>query len=99
MKMIISVISSEDAGELEEALCKHGFSSLRLAATGGLLRGGNTTLISVCEDDDVQDVISLVRDHAGSLESAGPRLEQPYTPVAASGGAVFVLNVEEVLKV
>ena len=98
MKLVISVISSEDVSDLSQALCAHGFSSTRLAATGGFLRGGNTTLVTVCEDDHVQDVIGLIRDHAGALVNPG-RLEQPYTPIAAGGAAVFVLNVEQFLKV
>ena len=93
MKLVISVISSEDAAELSQALCSSGFSSTRLAATGGFLCPGTTTLITVCEDEDV------IRDHAGALSTPVSRLEQPYTPVAACGASIFVLNVEQFLKV
>ena len=90
MKLVISVISSEDAGELSQALCSSGFSSTRLAATGGFLCPGTTTLITVCEDEDVPTVTDVIRDHAGALSTPVSRLEQPYTPVAACGASIFV---------
>lgn len=99
MKLVIAVVSNEDASPVSEGLSKGGFSSTRMASTGGFLRGGNTTLFAVCDDEDVSTVVDIVKDNAGGLDKSIRVMEQPFMPVANSGAAIFVLNVEQFLKV
>ena len=52
MKLIVAIVQDEDAGRLVSALMDKGFGVTKLATTGGFLRAGNTTLISVSDPRD-----------------------------------------------
>ncbi|MBC7958510.1 MAG: cyclic-di-AMP receptor, partial [Vallitaleaceae bacterium] len=62
MKMIMTVIHDEDSHKLVEKLFNAGYSSTKLASTGGLLRTGNTTLFIGVEAEQVQGVIAIIKE-------------------------------------
>ena len=45
MKLIIAIINHDDAKTVTQALTKNGFSSTKLATTGGFLMAGNATIL------------------------------------------------------
>ena len=51
MKLILAIVSNDDASAVTSALTKNNFYMTRLATTGGFLRAGNTTLIVGTEDE------------------------------------------------
>ena len=53
MKLIIAIINYDDANAVTQNLSKNGFSSTRLATTGGFLLAGNVTLLTGVKDDQV----------------------------------------------
>ena len=44
MKLILAIINHDDANTVTQALTKKGFSSTKLATTGGFLMAGNVTI-------------------------------------------------------
>ena len=50
MKLILAIVSNDDASAVSAALTKNNFYMTRLATTGGFLRAGNTTIIVGTED-------------------------------------------------
>ncbi len=89
-KLIIAVVQNEDADDVVDALLENEFRATRLASTGGFLRRGNTTLMIGADDDEVDRVLDLIRQHArsGAIPPEGGE-----TPPAAA--TVFVLDLEE----
>ena len=65
MKMIYAIVHSEDGDRVTEELNKKGFSVTRLSTTGGFLRRGNSTLMTVTEDGKVDEVISIIKGQCG----------------------------------
>ena len=57
MKLILAIMSNDDAPTASSALTKEGYSVTRLATTGGFLRAGNTTLLIGCENEKVDKYI------------------------------------------
>ena len=55
MKLILAIMSNDDAPTASSALTKEGYSVTRLATTGGFLRAGNTTLLVGVEDEKVEN--------------------------------------------
>ena len=47
MKLILAIVSNDDASAVSSALTSENFSVTRLATTGGFLRAGNTDRKSV----------------------------------------------------
>ena len=44
MKLILAIINHDDANTVTQALTKKGFSSTKLATTGGFLMAGNVKI-------------------------------------------------------
>jgi uncharacterized protein YaaQ len=90
-KLIIAVIQNEAADAVVDALLEAEFRATRLASTGGFLRRGNTTLMIGADEDQVDIVLSLIRQHARSGVAPAD------TPDASQAAAatVFVLDLEE----
>ncbi|CAA9569414.1 MAG: protein from nitrogen regulatory protein P-II (GLNB) family, ortholog YAAQ B. subtilis [uncultured Thermomicrobiales bacterium] len=89
-KLIIAVVQNEDADGVVDALLEDEFRATRLASTGGFLRRGNTTLMVGADEDQVDRVLDLIRQHARS--GAAPAEATEIQPAAAT---VFVLDLEE----
>jgi len=62
MKMIVANIGDTVSSDLSESLIKANYRVTQLAATGGFLRGGATTLMIGVEDDLVQDALEMIRN-------------------------------------
>lgn len=90
-KLIIAVVQNEDADAVVDALLEDEFRATRLASTGGFLRRGNTTLMIGADQEQVDRVLDLIRQHARSGNAPAEGGGAP-APAAAT---VFVLDLEE----
>ncbi|WP_297214549.1 cyclic-di-AMP receptor, partial [uncultured Flavonifractor sp.] len=45
MKLVLAIINHDDANTVTQSLTKKGFSSTKLATTGGFLMAGNVTIL------------------------------------------------------
>ena len=110
MKLLIAIVQDEDASRLITRLMQQGFSVTKLATTGGFLKAGNTTLLLGVEDDRVQEAVGVIESVSKSRKqlttaSTGVgsinRMEYAAYPVEVTvgGATVFVLTVEQFLKV
>jgi uncharacterized protein YaaQ len=91
-KLIIAVVQNEDADAVVDALLEDEFRATRLASTGGFLRRGNTTLMIGAEEEQVDQVLGLIKQHAHAGAQAQTQTQQQSAPAAAT---VFVLDLEE----
>ncbi len=109
MKLLIAIVQDEDAGELMQEFTKHKFQFTKLATTGGFLRAGNTTLIMGMEDKRLNECINCIDDICKSrkqmitppiMGGAGEVYLPSYPIEITIGGAtVFVMNMEQCLKI
>jgi uncharacterized protein YaaQ len=92
MKLIQAIVHNDDADAVVNSLLAHGFRATRMASTGGFLREGNTTIVSGVEEEQVDEVLNIIKRNVKS------RLYMPAHPqakeVEVSGAIVFVINVE-----
>ena len=110
MKLIIAIVQDEDSSRLLTGLMNKGFGVTKLATTGGFLKAGNTTLLIGVEDERVTEAIEAIEAVCKSRKqmttahtnatgvSAGGYVPFP-VEVAIGGATMFVLNVEQFLKV
>ena len=106
MKMIFAVVSSDDAHGVQKALIKEHFQATKLASTGGFLMKENTTFLIGAEDDKVQDVINVIGNHSKQRRKVIPNsvinefgmLSTSPIEVTVGGATIFVLNVEQFMK-
>ncbi|MBQ5756282.1 MAG: cyclic-di-AMP receptor, partial [Erysipelotrichaceae bacterium] len=60
MKLIMAIVSNDDASSVISSLNAERYQVTRLATTGGFLRAGNTTIIAGTEDEKVDYCIELI---------------------------------------
>lgn len=108
MKLILAIINHDDANTVTQSLTKKGFSSTKLATTGGFLRAGNTTLLVGVDDDRFQAAMDVIEKVCKSRKQIAPSpasmvgMPGSYTPypieVVVGGATIFVLTVDQFIK-
>lgn len=106
MKLILAIMSNEDAPVASSALNKEKFSVTRLATTGGFLHIGNTTLIIGCENDKIEKAIEIIGKYSSRRTEVIPttasndidRFSSIPVEVQVGGATIFVLDVDKFLK-
>ncbi len=106
VKLVVAIVHNEDAGALVDSLLEHEYRATRLHSSGGFLKQSNATIMLGVEDEQVDDVMEIVRDNCHSrsqvINPMPPIMEpgeffMPYPLEVEVGGAtVFVLPVERV---
>ena len=109
MKLVLSIINTEDSHKVACALTKNGFQVTKLSTTGGFLRAGNVTFLTGVENDKVQEVVKIIKEKStkrrrtvplpvtNSGDCSGIFSTVPFD-VNVGGAIVFVLNVEDFQK-
>ena len=107
MKLVFSIVNSDDAPALSAALTENNFQVTKLATTGGFLKVGNTTFITGVEDDKVDDVIKIIESKSNKRTQIVPNAaaseigmysEMP-VEVTVGGATVFVVDVDRFEKI
>lgn len=83
MKLILAIIRDIDDIAVVSTLVQNGYRVTRLASTGGFLRKGNVTLVVGVEDQQVQPVITLLKQTCQPAHEGQRR------------ATLFVLNAED----
>ena len=99
MKLIIAIVSNDDANKVQSELTKNGFSITNLMS-------GNTTLICGTQDEKVDKAISIIGEFSKkrtqmvpSTASYGVGMYTSFPVEVTVGGAtIFVLDVERFEK-
>lgn len=109
MKLVIAIVQDEDASHLISTLMENSFSVTKLATTGGFLRAGNTTILTGVDDDKCDTCLRLIEETCKSRKQIASApvtiggaagMYAPYPIEVTVGGAtVFVLDVEQFVKV
>jgi uncharacterized protein YaaQ len=105
MKLVMSIVQSDDAGRLVDALTAAGFRATKISTTGGFLRQGNATIFVGTDDDRVSHVLELIQENCHTrrqfVNPLPPVMEpgEMYMPtpvdVQVGGATVFVLDVAQ----
>ena len=106
MKLVIAIVSSDDANNVQKALIKEHYQATKLATTGGFLMKGNTTYLIGAEDEKVPAIINVIGNHSKQLKKIIPNsvinefgmLATSPVEVTVGGATIFVLDVEQFVK-
>ncbi len=108
MKLVFAVVQAKDVEACADALTAAGFVCTRFATQGGFLDSDNCTLMTGVDDEQVEQVLEILRRRAKRrvemLESAQPLsgglapMIAPPLDVEVGGAAVFVLPLDRVEK-
>ena len=110
MRLVIAIVQSADSGRLTDALVAGGLRTTRIPTVGGFLHEPNVTMLVVTEDEQVERVLSIIRQNCQTRRryiNAAPMVaETAGMPIAAAaplevivgGATVFVLPVRHFVR-
>ena len=106
MKLIMAIVNNDDGPMITAQLNKKGVYTTKIASTGGFLSAGNMTFISGVEDEKVEECISLIGSESCKRTEMVPatasfdigRYTSYPVEVQVGGATIFVLNVEQFIK-
>ena len=99
MKLVLAIISHDDANTVTQSLTKAGFSSTKLATTGGFLMAGNVTILVGVDEEKVQTVIDIIREHSHSRRQMIPSTTEMSSCSPSSAAAARQRPASSVLPV
>lgn len=107
MKLVLAIMSKNDALVVTDALNEENFQVTKMASTGGFLKSGNTTLIIGVEDGKTNKVIDIISKYSSKRKQMVTNSMPVYfdsvaqTPfeVTTGGAIIFVLDVDQFEKV
>lgn len=111
MKMLLAIVHNEDAPLLLNELNERKYYVTKLATTGGFLKKGNTTLLLGIDDNQVEEVCEIIKQHSGRRQQImytppAPSNSNVYNSVSSvpvnvevGGSTIFILPVEDYRKV
>ncbi|MFP3897377.1 MAG: cyclic-di-AMP receptor [Anaerolineales bacterium] len=108
MKLLVSIVHNDDVDDLVTGLREGGYSSTKVASTGGFLREGNATLLVGTDEANISEVLEIMERNCHTRT----QYVNPLPPVAepgelymsepmeveVGGAIVFVLDVERVVR-
>jgi uncharacterized protein YaaQ len=108
MKMVMAIINTEDSRTLLDRLTRRGHSATLTSSAGGFLRIGNTMMFVGVEDDDVEEVLMIIREGCPNriqyvtplppvMEPGEVHIPKPIEK-HVGGATIFVLDVEHFEK-
>jgi len=108
MKLLISIVHSDDADQLISALRDGGFSSTKISTTGGFLREGNATILVGTDEENVPQVMEIIKRNCHTrthyvnplppVMEPGERYMHNPVEVQVGGAVVFVMDVERLIR-
>ena len=107
MKLITAIVNKEDSKAVCNELLRNKFYVTRLATTGGFLMAGNVTILIGVDEEKVQTVIDIIREHSHSRKQMIPtttEMSYGYYPsmpveVVVGGATIFVVDIERFERV
>lgn len=99
MKMVMAIIGEQLAGELMDKITGAGFRVTVTASSGGFLRRGNNTLMSVVEDEELPVILDIIKEFSEKRKLYNIEKSEDKAQASLKGIAtVFVLPVEKEIQ-
>jgi len=105
MKMLVAIVSKDDAEKTVAALTKADFRATRIDSVGGFLKEKNSTILVGVDAKKVNAAMKIIGTEAKShketlaptptMSGAGDFVMADPIEVTVGGATVFVLNVDQ----
>ena len=93
MKLIIAIIQDEHVNKVIKTLMDNKIRTTRLSSTGGFLKSGNTTLLIGVKEEEIDKIVSLIKD-----ETQKTKIREGRDEVTVGGANLFVVDVNDHVK-
>ncbi|MCH8815418.1 MAG: cyclic-di-AMP receptor [Chloroflexi bacterium] len=106
-KLLIVITADDEADTLIRKLVERGYPATKVSSTGGFLRRGSATILSGIEANDVDAVLTIVREECKARTELVPAQALPFpesiypaepVQIRVGGAIVFVIPVDRFEK-
>lgn len=102
MKLVVAILSTDDANKIQKALVANNFIFTRLATTSGFLRARNATFMIGVKEEYLPSLIGLIKENSKKRIMEVPNtivnefgtLSALPIKVEVGGATVFIIDVE-----
>ena len=91
MKLVAAIVQDHDASAVIDALVAGEFRATRINTVGGFLKRGNATILVGVDDELVEDVLRIIREHTKPVGASSRGANQ-------GAGTVFVVPVARFVR-
>ncbi len=106
MKLVMAIVSNEDANKVIKTLIKENFFVTKLATTGGFLMSGNTTVIIGVQEEMLDRCIQVISETSrrrtklvpNAISSEFGIFSSTPVEVQVGGATIFVMDVDQFIK-
>lgn len=95
MHLVLTIVTSEDAEPVTRALINDNYRVTRMNTAGGFFRKRNVTLLVGCEEQQIDDVLRLIKENCRQRTQANP----VEAGMPMYGATVFVLEADQFTRV
>ena len=108
MKLIIAIIQDKFVNTLVRGFLKEDIRITKLSSTGGFLKSGNTTIFMGVEESDMDKCLKIIETNCKKRKTTtamvnpsmqGALFQTFPVEIEVGGATVFVLNVDQFLKI
>lgn len=106
MKLIIAIVSGDDASRVSTALVKQNIVVTRINSTGGFLKTRSRVFIIGTKEEDIDKVLNIINQHSETRNKEVPKavkkefdmFKKMPSEVKIGGATVFILDTEQFIK-
>ena len=106
MKLVLAIVSNEDANKVIKSLIKENFFVTKLATTGGFLMRGNTTIIIGVQEEMLDRCIQVISETSrrrtklvpNAISSEFGIFSSTPVEVQVGGATIFIMDVDQFIK-
>lgn len=95
MKLIIAIIQDDFINKVSKALMENKLKTTKLSSTGGFLKSGNTTLFIGVEDEQINQVVELIK---GICTTKKVKVEAS-NDITVGGANLFVVDIDQYIRI
>lgn len=94
MKLIVAIVQDQFVAKVTRSLMEKKIRVTKLASSGGFLNSGNTTLLIGTEEDDIDNLIEIIRKNCKTV-----RVNSGGEEVSIGGANLFILDMNQLIKI
>lgn len=94
MKLIVAIVQDQFVAKVTRSLMEKKVRVTKLSSSGGFLNSGNTTLLIGTEENEMDDLIEIIRQNCKTT-----RVNSGGEEVTVGGANLFILDMNQLIKI
>jgi uncharacterized protein YaaQ len=94
MKLAIAIIQDEYINKVMKALMAEKIRATKLSSTGGFLKSGSTTLLIGIEEDEINNLIEIIKSQCKTK-----KIKDGESEITIGGANIFIMDIDKHMRI